>query len=120
MSEKLTPTIKGSVGEERVTFTSVARDRHSQGGGSSEISVAQERLPDGRQAVGVQGYTVKGIRTPAGEDIVTVPKSVLLEAAARIVAQDIVRFTTTASDIVTFARNTASRIRGVRNRKTGK
>ena len=57
---------------------------------------------------------------PAGEALVAVPKGVFLEGAARIVAQDIVRFTKVAHDIVIFTRSAKSKIRGIRNAGTAK
>ncbi len=88
--------VKGSVGGESVTLTPVFHDRRSNASGSPEISVGKKPLPDGRQAVGVQGYTVDGAPTPAGESIVTIPKSVLLEGAARVLVNDIATFTSNA------------------------
>jgi hypothetical protein len=120
MSEKLTHSIKGAVEGEPVTFTPVFHDRRSEPSGSPAISVGHERLPDGRRAVGVQGYTVKGARTPAGESIVAIPKSVLLEGAARVVAHDIVSFTKVASDVVGFTRTAMNNIRRVRAEGTSR
>jgi len=110
-AEKFSQTIKGFIRGESVSFSSVVRDRRSGRRGAPEVSVSQERLSDGRHVVGVQGYTVRGARTATGETMVAIPKSVFLEAAARIVAQDIVRFTKVARDIVTFARPAMDRIR---------
>lgn len=120
MPERLTQSSKRSSKGELVTSTPVLRDRRSDRRGSPEVSIGQQRLPDGRYAVRVQGHTVKGQRTAPGESIVAIPKSVFLEGAARIVAQDIVRFTKTARDIVSFTRPAVRRLRSFRKARAAK
>jgi len=120
MSEKPRHHRNRSAGGERVTSTPSARDRRSGQRHSPETAVSQKQLPDGRRVVNVHGYTVKRPQGGTGESTVALPKRVFLEGAARIVAQDIVRFTKVAHDVVTFTRTARSNLGGLREAKAAK